>query len=295
VADIQKVDVSYFAGGVRLNGWFYPAATTPSPAIVFCPGFTGTKYAAFYQPYIKAFASNGISVLITDYRGWGDSEGQRGAIYPLEQVQDIRSGLTYLETRREVDSDRLGLFGVSFGAGHVCYVSGVDQRVKAGAAVSPVATGEELIRRSRREYEWVAFQRNLREELRRSTLTGESTKVDPTEDIMLSTPERRASTVKGPMVSMDKMPGLTPLDCAQAILDYRPLDVVERIAPGAILFFYVEEDGVCPPDLNALRLYEQARDPKRIVRFRGSSHYDLYVNESDRISQETLAWYQQYL
>jgi len=97
---VAREDVSYLSDGDEIAAWFYPAGGDgPAPAIVFCPGFTGTRQAAFYQPYIERFVAAGYGVLLADYRGWGDSAGPKGEIVPLRQVADVRNGLGYLETR----------------------------------------------------------------------------------------------------------------------------------------------------------------------------------------------------
>ena len=234
----------------------------------------------------------GYSVLLFDYRGWGDSEGERGFLYPLMQVEDIRSGLTFLEMRDDVDPDRLGLFGVSFGGANASYVAGVDPRVRCTVSVSGIGDGALWLRRMRREYEWVEFLGEVAEDRRMRVRTGNARLVDPTDAIMIPTPERRQTTVKGnvPM----QAPTATPFACAEAIIDYRPVDVVHRIAPRAILWACVEHDAVVPPEHSEM-MYARAGEPKRLVRLRGSTHYQAYVDLFDRIRDEALAWYAAHL
>ncbi len=47
-----------------------------------------------------------MAVLTLDYRGFGDSEGDATFLDPMAQVDDIRAGLTYLESRPEIDPRR---------------------------------------------------------------------------------------------------------------------------------------------------------------------------------------------
>ncbi len=72
----------------------------------------------------------------------GESEGEPGRLYPLEQAEDIRNGLTFLETNQKVNPDRLGLMGFSFGAGMAPYVAGIDERVKCSISVAGWGDGE---------------------------------------------------------------------------------------------------------------------------------------------------------
>jgi len=58
---------------------------------------------------------SGYAVLAFDYRGFGESEGERGRLVPAEQMTDIRNAVTYMQTLGEVDPERIGLWGTSFG------------------------------------------------------------------------------------------------------------------------------------------------------------------------------------
>jgi len=44
----------------------------------------------------------------------------------------------------------------------------------------------------------------------------------------------------------DKIPDAMPLACAEAILEYSPIDVVHKISPRGALFIAVEGDAVTP-------------------------------------------------
>ena len=284
---MTREDVSYLSDGEEIAGWFHPAAGEgPAPAIVFCPGFTGTRQAAFYQPYIERFVAAGYGVLLADYRGWGDSAGPKGEIVPLRQVADVRNGLGYLETRADVDASRLAVVGVSFGGGNALYAAAVDARVRAVVAVSPVTDGRAWMRAMRREYEWHELLDRLADDRRARTLGEEAAVVDPTEEILVATPERRTTNVKG---NVPATPKRTPLWCAQDVIDFRPVEKVAQIAPRAALLFYVSRDAVVPGEQSEWA-YAAANEPKRIVRLDGDKHYEAYLEHFDRIANDTVAW-----
>lgn len=291
---MQREEVWFQSGGLRCSAWFYSGgATDRAPAIVFCPGYTGSKFAAFYQPYVERFTEAGISVLLVDYRGWGESEGPRGVIDPQWQVADIRAGLSYLESRPDVDRSRLGVFGVSFGGGNAVTVAGLDERVKAAVSVSGVADGRAFLRSMRREYEWGQFLDDLAEYRRQLASGGEQKLVKPMGEIAIPTPERLATKVKG-NVPEGMTPDATPLECADAILDYRPVDLAARIAPRALLLFYVEGDVVVSPE-HSIWMYEAAGGPKKLVALEGSTHYAAYLDHFERIAAESLSWFATHL
>ena len=107
--------VSFYSEGVKLAGVLHRPDRDdgkPRPAIVQGPGFLGVKEAAIYLRWYEKFCEAGYAALAFDYRGWGDSEGEeRGAVIPMDQVQDIRNAITYLQTRDDVDPNRIGGFG----------------------------------------------------------------------------------------------------------------------------------------------------------------------------------------
>ena len=67
---------------------------------------------------------------------------------------------------------------------------------------------------------------------------------------------------------------------ADAILAYRPIDVVDRISPRALMLIAVEGDAVTPED-HALALYGRAGGPKRLLLQTGTTHYDAYAQYRD--------------
>ena len=83
------------------------------------------------EDYAQVFAEAGYVSLIFDYRGFGNSDRAKWRLIPLEQIHDIRNAITWLEAQPEVDPQKLGLWGTSFGGAHAPYVAAIDARVKA--------------------------------------------------------------------------------------------------------------------------------------------------------------------
>jgi pimeloyl-ACP methyl ester carboxylesterase len=286
---LEREDVTYWSGGHRVRGWLYSASRAgrgPAPAVVLCPGFTGTRYGAFYRPYVEALVAQGMVALVSDYRGWGDSDGPRGEIVPGRQIEDVRSALSYLETRPEVDPDRLWLLGFSFGGGIAISAAGADERVRCCVAVSPVADGRRWLRDMRREYEWRELLDALAADRRRRALGEPARVVQTTDGIMIAAPERSATTVKGD-VPEGKVPRETPLWCAETIIDFAPYRLARRCARRGLLLFAVENDVVIPPR-HARRIRSHAGDGCELTMLRGGGHYDAYVRHYATIRDASL-------
>lgn len=292
---MRQEDVAFFSGGAKLAGTLLvpDVADGPVPGIVQGPGWLGLRDTKLYVPYHEAITAAGFAVLTLDYRGFGGSGGDATLLDPMGQVADIRAGLDYLQTRPEVDGDSLGVFGSGgTGGGNAVYAAGLDGRVRATVAQVPVADGRDWLRRMRREHEWVEYERQVHQARLDYALTGRPELVDPRDSIMVASPERSASGAKKDVDGRSAQ--LVALHAAASFMDYRPIDVVDRIAPRALMLIAVEHDGVTPED-HAVALYERAGSPKRLVMQTGATHYGAYAQYRDVVNPLIVEWYRRYL
>jgi dipeptidyl aminopeptidase/acylaminoacyl peptidase len=289
--------VRFYSRGSAIAGTLLlPEGATPErrvAAVAQGPGWLGLRDAKLYQPYHEALLAADIAVLVFDYRGFGDSEGDATYFDPMNQVEDWRNALTYLESRPEIDSGRLGAFGSGgTGGGNAVMVAGLDERVKATVSQVPIADGRDWLHRMRRESEWLELLAALAEDRVRRVTTGESAMVAPRDGIMVPTPERKTTTIKSDVD--DRIPAQVQLASAEAVFAYRPIDVVERIAPRALMLIAVEKDATTPED-HAFAMYERASGPKRLVVQTGTTHYAAYAQYRDVVNPLIVEWFQRYL
>ena len=83
-------------------------------------------------------------------------------------------------------------------------------------------------------------------------------------------------------------------ESAEATLDFRPIDVVDKIAPRALMLIAAEKDDLCKP--NAYRdMFDRAGEPKRWVSY-PIEHYEIYQPEWVKQSANAaLEWYEEHL
>jgi fermentation-respiration switch protein FrsA (DUF1100 family) len=102
----------------RLSGTLYTPNGAPKkrPAIVLIHG-SGPQdrngYASYIALLAQHLARNGMVVLTYDKRGTGQSEGDLASAGFGALAADARAGISYLQTRAEVDPARVGLGGSS--------------------------------------------------------------------------------------------------------------------------------------------------------------------------------------
>ncbi len=279
------------AGTLRLPDG--ASADRPVAGVVQGPGWLGLRDAKLYAPYHDALLAAGIAVLVFDYRGFGDSEGDATYLDPMDQVADYAAAVTYLASRREIDAKRIGAFGSGgTGGGNAVMAAGLDARIRATVSQVPIADGRDWLKRMRREHEWLEFLERLDRDRTQRALTGEGERVAPRDGIMVPTPERRTTTIKSDVD--DRVPAQVELSSAEAIFAYRPIDVVDRIAPRALMLICVEHDATTPED-HSFALYERAGGPKRLVVQTGTTHYAAYAQYRDVVNPLIVEWFQRHL
>ena len=292
--------VSYYSDGLKIAGMLFEpeaAADNSCPGIVMCQGMVGIKEYFWFPHIARHFVNLGCVVLTWDYRGVGESEGEYGRLYPLEQAEDIRNALTYLEVHPKVDPERLALLGWSFGGGMVPYVAGVDQRVKCAMGAVGWADGQRWMRSIRRYWEWLDLLESIAEDRTTRLRTGKSKLLEPGEILM------RDPTANDAVAGLLKaIPGMenfisTPYSLATAdkLLDFKPIDVVDRISPRAILYIVAERDTTAPAD-QVIDMYERTKEPKKLWVIPGEPHYSVYQEPYlSQVREMTTEWLRQHL
>src|SRR5712691_259999 len=224
--------VSFASDGLKLSGVLHlprgRKAREPRPAFLVLHGFGSNKDGGGMITVAKMFAGLGYVALRFDMHGCGESEGGRGRVICLEQVEDTKSALTFLASRPEIDPDRIGAMGASFGAAVAVYTAGVDQRVAACVSAGGWGDGEKKFRKQHESPEaWKRFAAMLEEGRRRRERTGESIMV-PRYDIVPIPPALRGNVASGSIMEF-------PFEVVESMYAFKANDVVGKISPRPLL------------------------------------------------------------
>ena len=292
----MKRPVSFYSEGARLVGDVYLpeglGAGERRAGVVLCHGYTGVK--ELYLPdNARVLTEHGYVAMTFDYKGWGESEGPRSRLAPYSRVADVQAALTFLGTLPEVDPERLGIYGTSYGGATVVWVAAVDARVRCVVSVVGIGHGRRWMRSVRRPDEFRDLLDRAARDRTQRALEGTSEFV-AREEILL--PDRQSAELAAAARRNNPAAvGRIPLEYVDETLQFHPEWVVDRIAPRPILFVTSDDDRLVPPE-ESMELYARAGEPKRLVVLKGFGHYEVYAEPAfGQVMRATLDWYGRHL
>ena len=274
--------------GEELEALFYPASGDgPHPCVVLAGGWCYVKEIA--QPlFAEIFAERGLSAIVIDYRYFGGSTGEpRQHIDPWSQIEDYRNTISYLETREEIDKDRIGAWGISYSGGHVLILGALDERVRAICSVVPVIDGYDNLRISHGTVSFRVLMAALREARAKLYATGEDTYVDhqPVEIGALGTfpfPQSRATFARLKETEAPGYEGRATARSTDLLLGYSVRPFLSRLVSTPTLMCVAEGDDHTHWDLAAEAFSAIPATRKKFHVVPRSTHLTLYEDEQTR-------------
>lgn len=127
-AGLQLVGNLYYPNGFDMNKRY--------PAIIVSGSWTTVK-EQMAGLYAEKLAEKGFITLAFDFRNFGESEGEpRFYESPNLKKEDIKNAVSFIDGLEEVDSDKIGLFGVCAGAMYSFMAASEDDRVASIATAA---------------------------------------------------------------------------------------------------------------------------------------------------------------
>lgn len=121
--------------GETLAGWFVPAEE-PRATVLFLHGNAGNRAHRLHA--LKGLPEAGLSVLIIDYRGYGESTGSPGE----EGLQrDARAAWDHLTRERGLFPGEIVLYGESLGSAPALYLAARLEREGKGGPAAVILEG----------------------------------------------------------------------------------------------------------------------------------------------------------
>ena len=126
-----RQEVSFNVDGEKISGWLYLPETGQKqvPCIILHQGFCGTK-DMLLEKYALRFVDAGFAALTFDYRHFGMSQGEPRQLYSIsKQLQDGKAAIGYARTRKEIDADKIFLWGTSSAGNYGILLAAGDSKI----------------------------------------------------------------------------------------------------------------------------------------------------------------------
>ena len=261
------------------------AAGERRPAVLILHGFGSRKDAGNVTGPANMFMNWGYVVLRFDMRGCGDSDGLFGHLLCLDQVDDTRAAIDFMQSRPEVDPDRIAVVGSSFGAAVAVYSGGVDKRVAAVISSGGWGNGERKFRGQHPgEEAWQKFTSMLERGRKHREENGEPLFVDRYEIVPI--PEHlRANMPSGSVQQFTA-------DTAIGMMDFTAEDVIGKIAPRPVLLLHSSVDSVTPTE-QSVEMFKRAGQPTDLHLTSDTDHF-MMAESNTRVINIIKDWLSKY-
>ncbi|MEM8857116.1 MAG: alpha/beta fold hydrolase [Chloroflexota bacterium] len=151
---IEKVQFPAAQDGLRISGWYLPQARgEKAPVMIIVHGWPWNRTGEDNQDLMgrlvqaervdlmalaRSFHKDGYGVMMFDLRNHGESAGTVGGItFGLMESLDLLGAIEYLNSRSDVDMDKIGVAGFSMGANTALFAASRSEKIKAIAAIQP--------------------------------------------------------------------------------------------------------------------------------------------------------------
>lgn len=261
------------------------------PVIVLCHGFCGIR-EILLPAFADAFARAGFAAITFDYRGFGDSDGERGRLVPALQIADILSVVRWVQQQPALDAQRIGLWGTSFGGCHVFAAAAEAAEIKCVVSQLAFADGEAIVSGQMSEEEKNAFIATLDKMAEKQKNSGKEMMVSVNR--VLSDAESKAffeeNRTRYPQMDI-KIPFLT----VRETLQYKPAIYAARVKCPTLVVI-AGKDTVNPPEQGRALFAAVGAQEKELYEQADARHYDIYTGAHfQQVINVQTEWFKKYL
>jgi len=134
---VSSTEVEFRNGTTTLRGTVVrPEAAGSGPGVVILGGSEREARNDIKRRFASKFAESGLSALIYDSPGTGASTGNALLQTKNDRIVEALAAVRFLRGRQGVDPDRVGLWGISEGAGIALLAAAGDPRIAFAIPVS---------------------------------------------------------------------------------------------------------------------------------------------------------------
>jgi dienelactone hydrolase len=291
----QREDVEFRSGDDRISAWLYRPAGGDAPPILVMAHGLGAVRTMRLDAYAERFSAAGYACLVFDYRNFGDSEGRPRQLLDIGmQLADWSAAVAHARTLEGIDHNRIGVWGTSFGGGHVIATAARVPGIRAAVAQCPFTDGVASVRTlspaifgrigalAARDIVAARFGRS-------PVMIPAAGK--PGEVALMNAPDAYPGYLRL-VPEGQAVPNEVAARFALKVIAYRPGRQAAKIGC-PILFCVCEADSVAP---SVPTLRYAAKAPRAEVRMYPEGHFEIYVGDAfERVVADQLAFLDRHL
>lgn len=278
---MRQESIRFFSDGRALTGsFFFP--DTPAdgrrPLIIPCSGFTGLC-SIHPARFSRHLTSRGHCCFGFDYRGFAESEGERGRVLLEEQVRDIIHAVAAAGAHERVDPSRIVLLGWGMGAGLVLDAARKLNGVAGIIAANGFYDGDRFCRAHHSSDSYRRFRDSVAGERRERARSGTAARGDPF-DIYPLDAQSREYVDNVLRKNPDYDTTAYSWELADSLLRWN----VEAYAAGMdipLLVAHGDENRLHPVE-EAQSLYDAYGGPKELFWLKGAGHTEFMLDDDPR-------------
>lgn len=269
-----------------------PSDSGAFPLIILCHGFCGIQEILLPR-FAEAFTAAGFATITFDYRGFGESYGERGRLSPSMQIEDIVSVVDWAETVPAcVDGQRIALWGTSLGGCHVFGAAVMRSQIKCLISQMGFADGEAIVTGKMDANEKSAFISTMNKIQDKKERLGKEMFVSITKVLGDEESKLFFESNKEKYPEMDvKIPFLT----VNEMFHYKPFKFAQSVTCPTLVVV-AGEDTVNDPQQGVALFNATGAKQKELYIEHGAKHYDIYQEQHfENVVQKQINWAIKYL
>jgi hypothetical protein len=219
-------------------------------------------------------------------------------VFPIEQIEDYRSAISWIAAQKEVDPTRIGVWGISFSGGHVLHLGAYDKRVKAVASLLPLIDGlHGYWLRTVRQDLLAEFKAKLAADRTERYASGKINYLP------VVAPEGQAAVIPGKEANewfaaaakvAPSWKNAVTMESVEKMMEYQPGANIHLISPTPLLMVISNRDATAPSDM-ALSAYNRALEPKALILTKGTHWAGENDQEDAKLTGPVVEWFTQQL
>jgi dipeptidyl aminopeptidase/acylaminoacyl peptidase len=142
----ERIEVTNQEGAPLAAYLRLPPGEGPFPALIFFNGFDSIK-EMHYLLYADDAVKRGVAILFIDQEGTGEAMRLHDIKKRVDAEMSVAPFIDYLSTRDEIDSDRIGVAGISNGGYDAPRAAAFDERLKCVACLGAFYNADDYLGR----------------------------------------------------------------------------------------------------------------------------------------------------